>query len=236
MEICLKVGNNNFSFLLNQDDTVEELKEKILKTKIRKIPHSCHSFELFYNVRHLENDKKLSYYKIIKWGCLLMRFDEHSIGGGFIDNLKRESQTQIAKKIGFDMNLLKREELPLNLIYFDSNLTEQEKYKYFNNFKVNVVGGFYAMDDVNILKKLLQKIAEKNIPFLVVSSGNSTEEIISICKEYSFIKEIIIFCKVYESNTHYINKYPGYIKKIVTSIGELYDYLKEFFNKEVCYE
>jgi len=54
-------------------------------------------------------------------------------------------------------------------------MTNRENYRYFNNFKVDVVGGFYAMDDINIFKKFLQKISEKNIPFLVISSGSSAK-------------------------------------------------------------
>ena len=108
-------------------------------------------------------------------------------------------------------------------------MTNEENYKYFNNFKVDVVGGFYAMDDINIFIKFLKKISEKHIPFLVISSGNSAKEIIPICKGYSFIKEVIIFCMNYESYKHYIDEYPGYVRKVATSIDELYDYLKLFF-------
>ena len=84
------------------------------------------------------------------------------------------------------------------------------------------------MDDVNIFKKFLQKISEKHIPFLVISSGSSGQDIIPICKEYSFIKEVIIFCMNYEYNKHYIDEYPGYVKKVITDISELYNYLKNF--------
>ena len=38
----------------------------------------------------------------------------------------------------------------------------------------------------------------------------------------------------YENNKHYINDYPGYVKKVITSFNELYDYLKEFYGKIVC--
>ena len=134
------------------------------------------------------------------------------------------------------MNLIKRDELHINLIHFDLNMTNGENYRYFNNFKVDVIGGFYAMDDVNIFKKFLQKISEKDIPFLVVSSGSSGKEIIPICKEYSFIKEVIIFCMNYEYNKHYLDEYPGYVKKITTYASELYDYLKKFYGKKLCPE
>ena len=49
-------------------------------------------------------------------------------------------------------------------------MTNGENYRYFNNFKVDVVGGFHAMDDINIFKKFFEKISKKIIPFLVISS------------------------------------------------------------------
>lgn len=97
--------------------------------------------------------------------------------GGPIDNIKNE----IDLKIGFDMNLIKRNELYVNLIHFDSNITNSENYEYFNNFKVDVVGGFYAIDDINIFRCYLEKIKEKNISFIVLCSGSSGKQIIPIC-------------------------------------------------------
>ena len=38
----------------------------------------------------------------------------------------------------------------------------------------------------------------------------------------------------YEYNKHYINEYPGYVKKVTTSISELYNYLKTFHGIELC--
>ena len=238
MEIIIKDNYLNFCFSIdvNEDDTVGDLKEKILKTKIKEIPHSSHYFYLSFKHIRLKNDKTLSYYNIKNFDYLIIGFLYSFSYAGYIDNLKEESETSIAKKIGFDMNLIKRNELNINLIHFDYNMTNEENYKYFNNFKVDVVGGFYAMDNVNIFKKFLQKISERYIPFLVVSSGSSGKEIIPICKQYSFIKEVIIFCLDYEQNKHYFDEYPGYIKKIATSISELYDYLKKFYGQKVCYE
>ena len=71
------------------------------------------------------------------------------------------------------------------------------------------------MDDVNILKKFLIKIFNSNNPLIVVSSGSSGKEIIPICKQESNIKEVIIFCMDYENNKHYIDEYPGYVKKVI---------------------
>ena len=129
------------------------------------------------------------------------------------------------------MNLIKRNELNVNLIHFDSNMTNSENYEYFNNFKVDIVGGFYAIDDINIFRNYLEKIKEKKIPFIVLCSGSAGKDIIPICKKYSFIKEVIIFCLNYSYNEHYIEEYPGYVKKVLTSINSVYDYIKTFGNE-----
>ena len=107
-------------------------------------------------------------------------------------------------------------------------ITNAENYEYFNNFKVDIVGGFYAIDDINIFKNYLEKIEKKQIPFIVLCSGSAGKDIIPICKKYSFIKEVIIFCFNYSYNEHYIKEYPGYVKKVLTSIDSVYDYIKTF--------
>ena len=144
--------------------------------------------------------------------------------GGYIDNIKDE----IDLNIGFDISLIKRNELYVNLIHFDPKMTNSENFEYFNNFKVDVVGGFYAIDDITIFRNYLEKIKEKNIPFIILCSGSAGKDIIPICKKYSFIKEVIIFCLNYSYNEHYINEYPGYVKKVLTSIDSVYDYIKTF--------
>lgn len=145
----------------------------------------------------------------------------------YIDGLAEEENIDI----GFDLSLLKREELYVNLIHFDLKMTNDENYKYFSKFKVDVVGGFLAIDDLEIFKKYLKAIENKNIPFIVISSGTSGKDVIPICRQYSFVKEVIIFCAKYEHNKHYIEEYPGYVKKVLTNIKSVYKYIKTFENE-----
>ena len=132
-----------------------------------------------------------------------------------------QKKEQFKKSILFD-----RDELYVNLIHFDYNMTNRENYIYYNNFKVDVVGGFHAIDDLVIFKNYLESLNKKNIPFIVISSGSSGKDVIPICKKFSFIKEVIIFCNNYKYNEHYLKEYPGYVKKILTSIKSVYEYLK----------
>ena len=153
----------------------------------------------------------------------IIRIDD-LIGAGPIDNLNDEK----AENLGFDLNLIKRNKLFINLIYYDLNITSKENYDYYINFKIDVVGGFYAIDNIDILKKYLDTIQLKNIPFIVISTGSSGKEVINLCLKYLFVKEVIIFCSNYKYNKHYLEDYPGYVKKVFTDIEPIYDYLKNF--------
>ena len=132
------------------------------------------------------------------------------------------------KEIGFDLSLVKRNELYVNLIYYDLNIISPENFNYYNKLKVDVVGGFHAMDNIDMFKKYLEVIKDKNIPFIVMSSGSSGKDVIPICQQYSFIKEVIIFCGNLKYNEHYLKDYPGYVKKVSTKIDDIYNYIKSF--------
>ena len=228
--------NKIFEIEVEYTDSVRKLKKKILE-KLDYLylynPYSdlisSNNSKLTYmsSQGDLKNGYKLSDCNIQEGS--MIKFAVYLVGGSSIDNLKDEGiDLTIAKKIGFDMNLIKRNELYLNLIYFDKNITNEENFEYFNNFKVDVVGGFHAIDDITIFKKFLEEINAKKIPFIVITTGSCGKDIIPICKQYPFIKEVIIFCMNYEYNKHYIKEYPGYVKKVLTFIEDIYQYLKTF--------
>ena len=102
-------------------------------------------------------------------------------------------------------------------------MTNSENYGYYKKFKVDVVGGFYAIDDLDILKNYFEQIKDKNINFIVISSGTSGKDVIPLCKKYPFVKEVIIFCANYSYNEHYLKEYPGYVNKVFTSISSVYN-------------
>ena len=217
MYIYISINNQNpFKLEISQNDSIIDVKKKA-----RKIQPFFLFDEMKFNGKKLEDSNTISYYQIREGDTL--NIIPESIGA-CIDKLKEEIDTNI----GFDLSLLKRNELHVNLIHFDSKMTNSENYGYYNRFKVDVIGGFYALDDIDILKEYLDKIKQKNIPFIVITSGSSGKDVIPLCKQYSFIKEVIIFCLNYNYNKHYIDEYPGYVKKVFTSISSVYDYIKTF--------
>ena len=224
------------NFLVNPNDKIETLMKRIkdyLKISNEPFIRKICDLEYRISIRHflltsksivLDLDK--SFYELQDFFKDTIIFKEYIniYGAGAIDNLNDEN----SKDIGFDMNLIKRTKLSINLIYFDKNIKKKENYDYYVRFKIDVEGGFYAIDNIDILKKYLDLIKLKDIPFIVISSGSSGKEVINLCLQYLFIKEVIIFCNNYKYNQHYIKEYPGYVKKVFTVIEPLYEYLKQF--------
>ena len=209
--------NEIFSLQINENDYIKDVKIKMTH-KIR----ISSEFNLLYNGEILEDDQQISSSNIEDGSTIT--YVELFKSGGYIDNIIDETNLNI----GYDTNFLNRNELYINLIYFDLAMMNSENYKYFNQLKIDIIGGFHAIDDLNILNDYLDKIKEKNISFIVVTSGTSGKDVIPLCKNYPFVKEVIIFCKNYEYNEHYIKEYPGFVKNVFTCLYYLYEYIKTF--------
>jgi len=232
MKICIEKSTGQRNIIQVQySDKISIIANKIkmnTDTKIVRAQFGYFKFEIFYYYKDKQLDENKTFgEENIENNSKITGVSSDSIIGGAIDNLMNEN----AKDIGFDLSLIQRDELYINLIYFDSKMTNKENYTYFNNFKVDVVGGFHAIDDLNIFEKYLKEINNKNINFIVISSGSDGKDVINLCRQYPFVKEVIIFCRNDKYNEHYLNEYPGYVKKIFTSIKSLYKYLKKF---DIC--
>ena len=128
---------------VNLSETIIEIKRFIYN----KIGILTHKQRLIFNGCNMKDNAKLSDYKI-KNGDKLSLIPILK-GGARIDNLINEENLSI----GFDLKLIIRNELKINLIHFDLNITNKENYKYINKFKVDITGGFQAIDDLEILKR-----------------------------------------------------------------------------------
>ena len=226
MKITIKtLTNESMEIELEQNDTIKKIKEKIEELK---------GFQIFQQIlilggQLLEDNETLAHYNIEEGTVLQLALKKRVY---FDDNLKDVmikyyeediKQIEVSKYI---KNNLKENELNVNLIHFDLNMSNLQNYKYYTKFNINVIGDFKAIDDLSILVEYLNKIKYKNIPYVVISSGSSGADVISICYKYQFIKEIIIFCRNYKHNEHYVKEYPGYVNKVLISGRQVNEYIK----------
>ena len=93
--------------------------------------------------------------------------------------------------------------------------------------QLNVVGGFYGFQDINMLKKSFYKFEQKKLPFILLCSGSSFQNNIKICTGMNFINSIIIYC--YDKNK-YISLYNNVnkLKLISNNLQEVIDFLKNY--------
>ena len=151
------------------------------------------------------------------------------------DNIKEDKDLLI----GFDPDAVSKNriELNVNLIYFDKKITDSnDSYNYYKQFKVNVVGGFYASDEIDTFQKYLDAIKDlkQTPPYIVVTyvrNPKNFEDIYKICVKYAFIKEIIIITPYVGKYEKYLNSHKNLLKHISKNYDDLIEYLKKIGNK-----
>ena len=153
---------------------------------------------------------------------------EDIVQEAYIDNIIEDKDLTI----GFDPDVIlkNREELKINLIYFDEGITKSnESYDYYKKFKVNVVGGFYASDEIDIFSKYLKEInnLDEKPHYIVVTYPHKFEEIYNICQKYNFVEEIVLISRFKKKYEHYLNSDKRLLKYIAKSYDDLCDYLKK---------
>ena len=161
-----------------------------------------------------------------------MSNDNHIIYESCFDNLVNDKDFLL----GFDPDAVakNREELNVNLIYFDDQITKSnDSYRYYKEFKVNVVGGFYASDEIDIFHQYLDAIKDlkQTPPYIVVTVPKNFEEIYKICENYNFINEIIIISRLTKKFENYLTTHKTLLKHISKDHDDLIDYIKKIGDK-----
>ena len=157
-----------------------------------------------------------------------------------------DPQKFIKDKIFSLEGIERRKELfHLNLIHYDENMKNSENIDYYKRFKLNVVGGFHAIDNFEIFKKFMEKMKNNpnKIHYILITSGSASEKIMKYCHDFEFIKEIIIFCgylnkykKMYDINTEMGKKFYK-LKLISANYEQVENYLSKikFDNSQIAY-
>ena len=72
-------------------------------------------------------------------------------------------------------------------------MTNIENYKYFKNFKKAVVRGFYAINDLEFLKKYLKKIKEKKFLLLLFLLESLERMLYRYARNILSLKKLLYF-------------------------------------------
>ena len=86
---------------------------------------------------------------------------------------------------------------------------------------MEVLGGFFGVQKINVLQKLLSEIEKLHSAFILISTGSSFNKISNICDNITCIKHIIIFCMDTEKykSSYSSNKRVELISKDIIEIN-----------------
>ena len=131
----------------------------------------------------------------------------------------------IKKRIYNLQNEIVRDKLYINLIFYDENVTRENKFLY-DDLQLNVVGGFYGVRDLNMFNMLIKKLEKNNLPFILLTSGSVFQKISLQINNVNFIKNIVIFCL---NKNKYSLQYKNdkKVELITNSILEVKNYLRK---------
>ena len=105
----------------------------------------------------------------------------------------------------------------------------KENVDLYNLLKLEVIGGFYGVQNINILMNLFNRIYCINSHFILISIGTSFEKIKDICIQLNFLKYIIIYCLDKRRHNHFLYDTNGKVKLVSNEIEEIY-YLLNVIN------
>ena len=193
------------------------------------------------NIQNFGNKNIFSYNKnLIKKNDNITQKTNNNIQNFENKNIFSYNKNLIEKNNYIDQNLIKfqdveRNPIKVNLIHYDENLRNNENLGYYKYLKLNTVGGYYGIDNFEILKKYIETIKKAPIflKYILIISGSTSEKILNYCNDYNFIDECIIFCFLKHKYQN-MKKYKK-VKLITNSFKELTSYLekKNYTQKEL---
>jgi len=121
---------------------------------------------------------------------------------------------------------IKRNPIFVNLLHYDEMLTNKENQKYYKYFKLNIVGGYYGINNFDIFTKYIEAINNSKmfLRYVLIISGSKANKILNLCYNYSYIDDIIIFC--YSKDKYSFLAQLDKIKLIANSFNDVISYLK----------
>jgi len=108
-----------------------------------------------------------------------------------------------------DFSDVEKGNIYVNLIHYDANIKNDENNEYYRYFSVKLIGSYYIFDEYDMLKLFLTRL--KQIPYspcyILLISGDQSNEILKEFHSIDFINNIIIFCFNVNKYTYLKEKY-----------------------------
>ena len=91
---------------------------------------------------------------------------------------------------------IKKGNIYINLIHYDKNLKNKENIEYYRYFSTKIIGSYCSFYDFDMLKLLISKLTQIPFPpcYILMTSGSESEKILKDFHDYTFIKDVVIFC------------------------------------------
>ena len=191
---------------------------------------------LFLSLINDDKDKN----KILKSIINKITEKNNEINNDDDENTEINIESYVAKSIKERIALLKNEinvkKFKINLIFFYEEKSDEnnENKNIYNRLKLQVLGGFFGVQNQDILKSLFNILEKENTSFILITTGSSFIKIKDICNEFNFIKHIIIFCM--NINKYQIYKSEGKVDLITNSIIDVNKYLENKSINEPDYD
>ena len=126
---------------------------------------------------------------------------------------------EIKEKLGIS-------KLPLNIIYYDTNLRDKggENSNNCTFFQMNTEGTFYGCHNFDLFQLVCEQIKQRDKKFILLCSGRAAENIFNYCGQIEQIREYYIFCFKKEDYIPLLEKYQK-LKGVYNKFDELLEKL-----------
>ena len=195
----------------------------------------CGCYGIIDSVSH-----KIDKYKEIKQTLInngfqnILSFENEIIG---YNNIKSENNNTIRhinmNEINNYLYIFKQNRFNLNIFYYDEELKEKDENKDISAFfEMNVNGTFYGCHNIELFKKICEKIRRNKNEFILISSGSSADKVFDYCLNMNEIREYYIYCSDKDKYKYLKDKYSklkgigiynkfSYLKKKLKNIKEI---------------
>jgi len=116
--------------------------------------------------------------------------------------------------------------LPLNIIYYDTNLRDKgnENSNNCTFFQMNIQGTFYGCHNFDLFQLVCEEIKKRDKQFILLCSGRAAEKIFNYCSDIKQIREYYIFCFKKDDYIPLMEKYEK-LKGVYNLFDELLEKL-----------